>query len=157
MSVPNVKGSASSRKSIPGWQEHVKPFKQEAEFWYQEWKKVGKPRNGILYDNMRFFKNQFRYAKRKCLNAVDSIKRDKFLESCLEGDKKIFEELKKFKGAPPNTASKVDGHTDPESITNHLRNIYQGLYNRTGSKAPLQNLLDEVNKLGWECHTRDLS
>ena len=45
-----------------------------------------------------------------------------------------------------NIASKIDGHTDPESITEHLKNIYEGLYDRTGSKVPLQNLLSEVDE-----------
>ena len=142
----DTKFKASRRKCLPGWREHVLPFKLEARFWYQEWRSAGKPMWGLLYDNMRFYRNKFKYAKRRTLIAAEAIRRDRFLESSLEGDKSLFEELKKFKGAPPNIASKVDGHTDPESITNHLKNIYQGLYNRTGTKAPLQNLLDEVNE-----------
>ena len=97
-------------------------------------------------DYMRFYRNKFKYAKRRVLIAAESIKRDRFLEACLEGDKNLFEELKKFRGAPQKVASKIDGHTDPVSITDHLKNIYQGLYNRTGSKVPLENLLHEVNE-----------
>ena len=55
---------ASKRKHIPGWREHVKPFKEEAHFWYVEWRAIGKPRSGFLYDNMRFFRNKFKYSKR---------------------------------------------------------------------------------------------
>ena len=74
---------ASQRKYIPGWKEYVHPFKQEAMFWYTEWRAVGKPRFGLLYDHMRFYRNKFRYTKRKCLNAANIITRDKFVESCL--------------------------------------------------------------------------
>ena len=95
---------------------------------------------------MRFFRNKFKYAKRRTLIAAEAIKRDKFLEACLEGDKSLFEELKKVKGAPSNMATKIDGKTDPLSITEHLKNIYEALYNRTGSKVPLQNILSEVDK-----------
>ena len=144
---PSSKSNSSvgKRNRVPGWKEHVEPFKQEAKFWYQEWRTVGKPRNGLLYDNMRFFRNKFRYAKRRCLNASDAIKRDKFLESCLEGDLKLFEELKKFKGCPSKVATKVDGHTDPVTITDHFKELYSTLYNRTGSDEPLKNLMNEVN------------
>ena len=45
---------ASCRKHIPGWKEHVEPYKEEANFWYLEWRAVGKPRLGFLYNNMRF-------------------------------------------------------------------------------------------------------
>ena len=136
---------ASKRKHIPGWREHVKPFKEEAHFWYVEWRAIGKPRSGFLYDNMRFFRNKFKYAKRRVLNAADAIKRDKFLEAALAGDKCLFEELKKFKGSAGTVTSKVDGFTDPDSISDHFKSIYEGLYNRTGSKEPLENLLVEVN------------
>ena len=99
-----IKGAASIINHVPGWNEHVKPFKEEANFWYVEWRKVGKPRTGLLYQNMRFFRSKFRYEKRRCLNAAEVLKRDKFLESCLEGDKPLFEELKRFKGVPNNIA-----------------------------------------------------
>ena len=136
---------ASRRKCIPGWKEHVRPFKLEANFWYLEWRSAGKPRHGLVYDNMRFYRNKFKYAKRRVLIAAEAMKRDKFLEACLEGDRSLFEELKKIRGSPVNIASKMDGHTDPVNITEHLKNIYEGLYNRTGSKVPLQNLLSEVD------------
>ena len=94
---------------------------------------------------MRFHKNQFRYAKRRCLNAANLIKRDRFIESCLAGDCDLFKELKKFKGTPQKIISKIDGHTDSVSITDHLKGIYEKLYNRTGTSEPLKNLLDEVD------------
>ena len=44
---------ASKRKHIPGWKEHVQPLKDDANFWYLEWRRIGKPRMGHLYDYMR--------------------------------------------------------------------------------------------------------
>ena len=98
-----------------------------------------------MYDSMRFHKNQFRYAKRKCLNASELIKRDRFVESCLSRECDLFSELKKFKGTPQKSVSKIDGFTDPGSITDHLKGIYERLYNRTGSSEPLENLFAEVD------------
>ena len=57
----------------------------------------------------------------------------------------MFAELDKFKGAPQNIATRVDGHTEPESIADHLKGIYETLYNRTGTDEPLKNLLGEVD------------
>ena len=70
---------------------------------------------------MRFTRNKFKYAKRRVLNAAEALKRDKFVEAALAGDKDLFEELKRFKGVPQKVSSKVDGHTDPDSIADHLR------------------------------------
>ena len=59
--APKGKGyRASKRKCIPGWKEHVQPFKEEANFWYLEWRREGKPRQGLVYDNMRFYINKLK-------------------------------------------------------------------------------------------------
>jgi L-cysteine desulfidase len=94
---------------------------------------------------MRFSRNKFRYAKRRCGNAADAIKRDRFVESFLSGDKDLLNELRKFKGSPQNVASKIDGHTDPVQIADHLKGLFENLYNRTGTQEPLKNLMDEVD------------
>ena len=93
-----------------------------------------------FYLELAFYIYKFRYAKRKVLNATEVLKRDKFVEAALAGDKDLFEELRRFKGAPQKVSSKVDGNTDPDSIADHFKNIYSGLYNRTGTKEPLENL-----------------
>ena len=38
---------ASQRKHIPGWKEFVKPHKDEANFWFSEWRSAG--RIGFIY------------------------------------------------------------------------------------------------------------
>ena len=70
----------------------------------------------------------------------------RFLESCLSGDKDLFIELKKFKGTPQNVASRIDGKTDPVSIADHLKGLFENLYNRTGTDEPLRNLFDDVDE-----------
>ena len=137
---------ASRRKIIPGWTELVQPHKDEANFWYATWRSAGKPRHGNLYDNMRFYRNRFRYAKRRCENAAAAVSRDRFIESCLLGDKDLFKELKKFKGTQQKIVSRMDGKTDPVSIADHLKGLYENLYNRTGTEEPLKNLFDHVDE-----------
>ena len=43
------------------------------------------------------------------------------------------------------TVSKIDGFTDPVTISEHLKGIYEKLYNRTGTSEPLENLYDEID------------
>ena len=99
----------------------------------------------MAYDQMRFSRNKFRYAKHKCLNPLNLISKDRLIESSQAGDKDLFAELRKCKGSPQNIATRVDGHTEPESIADHLKGIYETLYNRTGTDEPLKNLLGEVD------------
>ena len=71
---PKQARKSSKRKSVPGWSELVKPYQEKANFWYQVWFSADKPRAGQLFNIMRFTRNQFRYARKKCLKAVEAIK-----------------------------------------------------------------------------------
>ena len=85
----------------------MKPHRDKAIFWYQVWLSADKPRVGQLFNIMRHNRNQFRYARRKCLRAVEYIKREKFIAASLEGEKDLFEELRKMKQAGKAGPSKV--------------------------------------------------
>ena len=95
---------------------------------------------------MRISKNNFKLAKRKCVNAAEVIKRDKFMEACISGDKNMFQELKKMRNKGSNCSSKIDSKTSPEDIADHFSDIYKELFNRTGTSQPLKDLFKEVNE-----------
>ena len=108
----------------------MKPHRDKAIFWYQVWLSADKPRVGQLFNIMRHNRNQFRYARRKCLRAVEYIKREKFIAASLEGDKDLFEELRKMKQAGKAGPSKVDGITSLDGIADHFGTIYKNIYNQ---------------------------
>ena len=63
---------ASREYTIPGWNEKVKPFQNEARFWYNLWDSAGKPVHssvpGIEHDIFTYMKtsrNQYHYAVRR--------------------------------------------------------------------------------------------
>ena len=136
----------SPRKVIPGWTELVQPFCQEAKFWYSVWYSAGKPNSGELHTIMCHTRNRFKYAKRRCQNACDRIKRDKLVQAALSGDCNLFEELGKIRGHKnKHTASKIDGISGDLMIAEHFKEIYKDLYNKTGTDQPLRDLRNEVN------------
>ena len=94
---------------------------------------------------MKFSRNQFIYARRKCLRAVEASKRDKFIAACLKGNKNLFDELNKIKKSNLSGPSKIDGLTNPDEIADHFGEAYKKIYNREGSEAPLKSLFDVVN------------
>ena len=142
---PENRNKTSTRKIIPGWVELVRPHQEEANFWYQIWLSSGKPDHGDIFWNMRTSRSNFKRAKKKCINAEEVIKRDKFTEACLNGDKSLFEELKKMKGKSNTHSTKIDDKNSPEEIADHFGEIYKELFNKTGSADPMKNLLKEVN------------
>ena len=151
---PKQGRKSSRRKSVPGWVELVKPHQEKAKFWYQVWFSAAKPRAGQLFNIMRFTRNQFRLARRKCLKAVETIKRDRFIKATMEGDRDMFEELNKIKKSGAAGPSKMDGKTNADDIADHFGEIYKNIYNREGSDEPLKNLLDDVNT---KCSQEDLA
>ena len=70
---------------------------------------------------------------------MERIKRDKFIEACLSGEKDLMDEIKKMKRSKQHVSSKIDGFSKESDIDNHFKGIYESLYNRTGSDEPLRN------------------
>ncbi len=142
------------RKVVPGWTELVEPYKQDAKLWYSVWYSASKPNTGNLHSVMCQTRNRFKYAKRRCQNAVDKIKRDKLVQAALDGNCNIFEELRKIRGHnKPHTASKIDGISGDSDIAEHFKDIYKELYNRTGTGQPLRDLRTSVDN---KCNSNDM-
>ena len=77
--------NASKRKVIPGWSDLVAAKKEEAKFHYQLWLSAKKPCTDDIFNNMCHSRNQFKYAKRQCINAEKLIKRDEAVATLPEG------------------------------------------------------------------------
>ena len=51
-----------------------------------------------------------------------------------------------MRGTASTTSTKIDGCNTPEDIADKFKDIYNGLYNRTGTSEPMEDLLREVNE-----------
>ena len=52
-------------KIVPGWKEHVSPFREKAMFWYSVWQSAGRPLGGQLHILMKRTRSQYHYAIRR--------------------------------------------------------------------------------------------
>ena len=52
-------GNCFVEKTIPGWKEHVEPYRQDAIFWHSIWQSAGRPGQEGLKDFMSKTQNQF--------------------------------------------------------------------------------------------------
>ena len=140
------RGSSGSRsgnkKIIPGWSDHVKPFREEAYFWHQLWVSYGKPLNTDIHKMMKKTRNKYHYEYKKCCKADLKIKSSKLLDSCLNGGGDLFKQIKHMRKCKPVVATSMDGvKTD---IKGHFKSKYEALYNSADDKLDLLRVQDEI-------------
>ena len=98
------KGKADPKKSchvsqsVPGWREHVEPFRNDSVFWHGLWRSAGCPRDGDLFENMRRSRNLYHYAIRKVKKKAFMIRAEKLLEVSETSSVDFLSEMKKIKG-----------------------------------------------------------
>jgi hypothetical protein len=133
----------SSIKSKPGWSEHVKPYKDECNFWYQIWKSFGRPRAGTVYDCWREAKRQYMYSVRRIKRKENALRMEK-LSECISQNKSrdFFKELKKMK--PKREAPCINSLANSTEIVEHFAQKYQELYNSAPSNVDF--IYEYINK-----------
>ena len=136
--------SGRNKKSIPGWNDEVKPVHEEAMFWHSLWVSAGKPINNTLHNIMKKTRNVYHYQIRKCRKAVEALKRDKLLNACINGEGDIFHELKKLRMVSRTVSKTMDGAE--EDVSEHFANIYERIYNSVDDKEEMSGMYSRVNK-----------
>ena len=127
-------------KKIPGWNDQVRPYRENAKFWFSVWISAGKPLNCELQNIMRRTKNIYHYQVKKCKKAEDQIKKDKLLSALLDPDSEIdlFKEIKNMRKANTLSANKIDDKT--KNIEEHFAGLYKTLYNSVDDQDSLQDV-----------------
>ena len=120
--LTSVSNSSKVLNTIPGWNDIVKPYRENAIFWHQIWTSCGKPLNCEVHNLMKRTRNVYHYqVKSNC---------DLF---------KVINELRKTK---PVVANSIDGVT--ENIPEHFRHIYSSLYNSVDDAENMVKVSAEV-------------
>ena len=83
-------------QSIPGWRTTVEPLRQDSLFWHGVWQSLGRPNTGHLFQLMKYVRNKYHYAVRRCKNDADRIRAEKVLEASQNGDVDLLWEIKRI-------------------------------------------------------------
>ena len=70
--------------NIPGWNEEVEPFRQDALFWHSVWVSAKRPNTGDLHIMMARSRNQYHYAVRRLKLNSNLVRDKKLFEASLE-------------------------------------------------------------------------
>lgn len=135
---------SAGRRSLCGWNERVRPFKQECVFWFEAWKAFGQPREGAVFESMREAKRQYMYAVRRLKRQQRELQSEKFARAlAADRSRDFFAEAKKL-SPRPNPVNLVNGIEDEAGIANVFCNKYRALYNSVLSEG------DEMTRIA-EC------
>ena len=146
--LDSLPSTGSSKKvnnmnnNLAGFNEEVKPFKDNALFWFNVWKCAGKPTNCVLHNIMKSTKNIYHRSFKKCQRNKNLIKKNKLLNACINGDSNLFEEIKTMRKTHSRAAKSIDGVSN--NIPNHFRNIYNELYNKVNDINDVELIKNEV-------------
>ena len=146
--IPMSGNNHAARGSvIPGWSEHVKPFREDAKFWHAIWVSLGRPLNCEVHRVMKHTRNLFHYAVRKVKKNREKIIQDNLLASFLDGKATgLVKKLKNLRSSgKEKVPSNIDGHVGKENIANHFASKYSDLYNSNESLEETNNFLHGLN------------
>ena len=104
--IPTSSGKSSRKhsdspidKSIPGWKDIVKPYKDEAKFWYGVWQSADRPNQGVLKNIMTKTRNQYHYAIRRIKKMSNTLRAKRLLEASEVDSYQLLIEMKKIRGS----------------------------------------------------------
>ena len=120
----------------------MKGFKTDAHFWYNVWLSAERPVNCVLHDIMKHTRNIFHLMLRKCKRATETIRKNKILDACLNGNGDLFYEIKKMRNVKTKFASSMDGRT--EDILSNFADIYSKLYNEVDDREEIAMINEEI-------------
>ena len=133
------------KRCLPGWNEYVKPEREQAILWHNIWVECGRPRDGWVASIMRRTRAKYHYAVRRVKRDRMNITRQRFVDAVLSDNSRDFWlEVKRMNGNKVGCANVVDDKTNVTSISDHFASYYKVLYN----SVPYNH--DEMENLyGW--------
>jgi hypothetical protein len=144
------------RKKLCGWNEFVRPYKEECTFWYDMWRGPGgKQKHGYFYEKMREAKRQCMYAVRRTKRRQEELQEERTVEALANGSPRDFcKEVKKQMPRKPVTDC-IDGIVGDEAIAQHFKEKYNALYCSVPSDAAAMQRVEQAISSGLENSTRD--
>jgi hypothetical protein len=80
--------------------------------------------------------------QKKCQRSIDTIKKSKLLDACLNGNGDLFKEVKAMRKTSTIFADSIDGVHD--DVPNHFKQIYSKLYNSVEDAADVAIISQKI-------------
>ena len=143
------------KKRIPGWTEHVSAQRLEALHHHDLWKNAGRPLEGVLAENRRYYRRQYHNAIRYCRKERETIVVSKIAKAFTQNSNRQFwKEIQKIKSDRNRVSRIVDGESDHKEIANIFHSQFKDLYSSVPYKDEdmeiLKKKMDDLIELDYE-------
>jgi hypothetical protein len=136
--------SVNKRKNyaIPGWNDHIKQLHGTARHAFLQWNESGRPTHGILIENMKLTRNNFRQALNWCKRNENKIRNDKLVEALNEKNRTNFWKcVKKINNNQQvNKNIRIDGINDKREIVEIFSNKFKDIFNNNECQSDDDNV-----------------
>ena len=177
-----LKTKTKTRQQVTGWNEHCRESHALAREKFLEWNADGRIRNGVLFEEMKTTRSDFKYSLRHCRKNEMQIKKQKLCNAYKSSNSgKFWKEVKTLVSRKTSNVFCIDGANDRNSIVQNFSSQYFSIFNDPQCRSELtsdpgiaehsndfsnilfstQNINEAINKLndgiGWDgIHARHL-
>ena len=103
-------GNKHKQKTVPGWDEYVKPKLDISLYWHNCWKDSGRPRNGYIADMTNRTRAQYHHAVKYVHRECDNIRNAKMGEAIAYNRKRnLWKEVHYMTHAKKQLPNVIDG------------------------------------------------
>ena len=141
-------GNKQKPKTLPGWNEHVKPKLETSLFWHNIWKDCGRPRQGEVASIMRRTRAQYHRSVKHAQKEYHNIRNTRMAEaiSCNKS-RDLWKEVNTMIQARQELPSVIDGQVGNENIANIFFEKSKNLFNTVGfTPQSIQELKQKIDR-----------
>ena len=142
-----VSQNKPSQAGIPGWNEHVRQYRESAMFWHRLWKDNNSPQSGVIFDIRRKTRFEYHRVLRAIKRHSNELRADKMASnSGNSSSREFWNEFKRTLGRKSTLPCSVDDTTGVDDIATLFQDKYNELYNSVSyNPRDMDILIDEVN------------
>ena len=146
-----VSKGSTSRVQLPGWNENVKPLKDDSKFWYSVWLSAERPPTGALHSVMVNSKMKYRQAVRRAQKEANTARASSLLAAAESGDRALLAKMKGVMGRRKTSQELpgcLEGSVGETEILEKFKELYEELYNSCSTEGEVGDLMKEIqNKI----------
>ena len=150
----NVINNSNQFKPVPGWNRNCKFLYSVARDKYKIWNTHGRIRFGVIYDEMKSSRAEFKHALKLCRLDENKIKKSKLCNSFMNKNKSVFwKDVKNLRSNKTKTATSIDNESDPKRITEIFSNKYRHILDDPNSCTKSEESNKTIREVRESCLT----